>query len=223
MKSRRENSKGRRNFILQSLGVATSLAALPVLGKEVCALTPAQPEGPFYPENSALGEDNDLVWVKGKSSPAEGEIILIKGTVRDLQCQPVEGALVEIWQACHTGKYDHSGDPNPAKKDPNFQYWGQCMTDQNGQYLFRTVKPGAYPAGSGWVRPPHIHFHVKKIRYQELVTQLYFAGEALNSADLILRQLSKEEQEKVVRPLLPSGVIDQDAKICEFDVVLQPI
>lgn len=169
-------------------------------GAEVCvrALTPRQPEGPFYPVVPQVDTNADLVLMTGKNEPARGEIIIVQGQVTDQQCRPVQGVLVEIWQACHTGRYNHHADPNTAELDPNFQYWGKALTDANGNYRFRTIVPGAYPAGDGWVRPPHIHFKVSKLGYVELITQMYFAGDALNADDLILQRLSKAQQERVV-------------------------
>ena len=46
--------------------------------------------------------------------------------------------------------------------DPHFGGWGRCLTDENGNYYFKTIKPGAYPmpnGGNNW-RPAHIHFSI---------------------------------------------------------------
>lgn len=96
-------------------------------------------------------------------------------------CHSLQGALVDLWQACATGKYHHSSDPNTAEVDPDFQYWAKVYTDHEGYARVRTIKPGAYRADSNWVRPPHIHFIVSAPGYQDLTTQMYFDGEALKS------------------------------------------
>lgn len=160
--------------------------------------TPAQVEGPFYPVMDQLDTDADLILVKGSQRVAKGQVVIIQGVVTDQNCQPVKSVLVEIWQACHTGKYDHPSDPNPAPLDPDFQYWGKAVTNEKGEYRFRTVVPGAYQADQNWMRPPHVHFKISKLGYMELITQMYFAGHSLNSKDLILQRLSKPEQEKLV-------------------------
>ena len=74
------------------------------------------------------------------------------------------------------------------------------MTDENGQYRFRTIIPGAYQADVDWMRPPHIHFKVSKRGYIELITQMYFAGEELNHADKILQRTPRAEQHKLIVP-----------------------
>lgn len=185
------------------LGKLLVAAPVSVLGaKQVlaqsCGLTPEQTEGPFYPIADQLDKDNDLTFVKGSKKKALGEECIIKGVVRNERCEPVAGALVEIWQACATGKYNHPGDPNPAKLDPNFQYWGRATTNSKGEYFFKTIMPGAYQATSTWKRPPHIHFKVHLRGFQELTTQMYWGGNALNKNDRILQSMSREERELVI-------------------------
>ncbi len=163
-----------------------------------CGLTPEQTEGPFYPIQDQADKNNDLTQVKGKFGSATGKIALLRGVIQDDFCRPIKGAMVEIWQACHTGKYNHPSDPNPAKLDPNFQYWGQAITNEKGEYFFKTIVPGAYPADNTWIRPPHIHFKVHLRGYEELTSQLYWKGHPLNKKDRILQSLSKEERDRVV-------------------------
>jgi protocatechuate 3,4-dioxygenase beta subunit len=194
----------RRNLIKNSLLTGAALMALPhrlqAQSQQQCSRlkTPVQPEGPFYPIVDQLDKDADLIHIKGSQKIAHGQVVMVQGVVIDQNCQPVSGVLVEIWQACHTGKYNHSSDPNPAPLDPNFQYWGKAVTNERGEYRFRTIVPGAYPAGQNWVRPPHIHFKVSKRGYMELITQMYFAGHKLNDLDLILQRVPKADQKKLV-------------------------
>lgn len=215
-----DKTLARRTFL--KMGI-TSVVAVGSLAKaaEIClSATPEQTEGPFYPIKDQADKDWDLVAVRGRHQPAQGEVIFIQGTVYDLNCQPVPGALVEIWQACKSGKYNHPNDPNTAPLDPDFQYWGQAVTDAQGRYMFRTIKPGAYPADTNWWRPPHVHYKVHKRGYIELTTQLYFEGEAFNNTDKILQRLSRAEQEKVIRPLRDSG---HGEKTLEFDLTIEKL
>ncbi len=192
----------RRNLIRNGLLTTAALMALPLksAAAEKClpGKTPPQVEGPFYPVVDQLDTDSDLIQVQGSNVGAKGKIVIIEGVVTDQLCVPVAGALVEIWQACETGKYNHPSDPNPAALDPNFQYWGKAVTDSQGRYRFRTIIPGAYQASGDWKRPPHVHFKVSRLGYIELITQMYFAGESLNDKDLILKRLKKSDQAKVI-------------------------
>lgn len=204
---------GSRRGFLKKTGLAltaiTGLKTLDAKAAEVCGITAPQPRGPFYPVVNQLDKDTDLTSVQGSAAQAVGEVVWVTGTVKDQDCAPVAGVLVEIWQACASGRYNHPNDPNPAPLDPNFQYWGRAITDAKGHYAFKTIRPGAYPADRNWVRPPHIHFRAMKRGYHELITQMYFAGEALNADDRILRSLSPRDQaEAVVDFQVPPGGVE---------------
>ena len=221
----------RRNLLRYSMfgaGIASvANLALPSVANAApfCSgvATPIQPEGPFYPIHDQLDKDNDLVRVHSRSQQASGQLIYVLGHVLDSKCRPVEGALVEIWQACESGRYNHENDPNTAPLDPNFQYFGKVITDKRGQYIFRTIIPGEYPAGDGWIRPPHIHFRVAKRGYFELITQMYFAGNQLNSKDRILMSLPPSEQAAVVVEFAKSTTseFEPNSGVGRFDITLR--
>lgn len=219
-------NRSRRNALrvgLLGVGVTAVTTAMGQ-SRNLCALTPAQTEGPFYPVKDQLDKDTDLTTVRGSNGQAKGEVIFIQGVVTDQNCVPVPETLVEIWQACVTGKYNHPNDPNPAPLDPNFQYWGRAVTDTQGVYRFKTIIPGAYPADTGWVRPPHIHFKVQKRGYAEMITQLYFDGNALNAKDRILMSLPATERSKVVVPLVPTQIPTGGfVKVATFNITVQKI
>jgi protocatechuate 3,4-dioxygenase beta subunit len=86
----------------------------------------------------------------------------MKGSVRDIDGQSVEDVTVDLWQANAAGRYRHPHDPNTAPLDEDFQGWAIVPSGKDGEFRFKTVFPGVYPAGEGWVRPPHIHFKVSK-------------------------------------------------------------
>ncbi len=218
-----------RRQLLKSLGLGTGMIiGGAVIGQaaDLCGRTPQQTEGPFYPIKDQDDKDWDLTQLTGNNRKAEGEEVIIVGKVLDQNCKPIPGTLVEIWQACTTGKYNHPNDPNTATLDPNFQYWGKATTDSNGAYLFKTIIPGAYPADTGWIRPPHIHYKVHQWGYKELTTQLYFDGNQYNKTDRILNGVPKSERSKVVRPI-ETKIIDIPGeapathRVVQFDITLE--
>ncbi|WP_394174160.1 dioxygenase family protein [Thalassotalea litorea] len=161
-------------------------------------LTPGQTEGPFYPTRGQLDVDMDLTHIKGHTKKAEGQVIMVSGRVMDQFGDPVPQALIDIWQANSFGKYHHELDQRRVKIDKDFQGWGTLQTDNKGNYQFLSVKPGPYPADGKWIRPPHVHFKIAKRGYRELTTQMYFSGEPLNHKDLLLLELSEQEQRQLV-------------------------
>jgi protocatechuate 3,4-dioxygenase beta subunit len=166
---------------------------------------------------------DDLTRVVGAGEAALGDAIWVAGQVTERNCRPVAGARVEIWQACATGRYAHPRDGNPAALDPHFGYFGYAITDTDGRYLFKTVKPGPYPAGGSWVRPSHIHFRVDGPRLRRLTTQMYFAGDPYQERDSILNSVPVALRRKVVieparHPEHPQG----PENYFRFDLTLNP-
>lgn len=183
--------------------------------------TPEQTEGPFFPNSSQKDMDLDLTYIEGHDKRAEGQFIKVSGRIVDQYGMPVNQALIDIWQANSFGKYHHERDLRRVKVDENFQGWGTVQTDDNGFYHFRSVKPGPYPADGKWMRPPHIHFKVAKRGYRELTTQMYFSEEPLNQRDLLLLELSEQEQKQLIVDFKP----DKQRRFLNgnFDIVLSKI
>ena len=138
----------------------------------VTYFTPAQQEGPYYPVNKLDDRDNDLAELVGAEGVPNGQILAFDGTVYDANGMPLEGFTIEIWQTDAAGVYLHPGDPDTDSRDPNFQFYGEAVTDATGHYSFRTLFPGQYEP-----RPRHIHVKVKRDGQELLTTQFYFAGE----------------------------------------------
>ena len=109
------------------------------------------------------GED-DLTRLAPGRPQASGDAIVISGRVVDEGFRPVRRTLIEVWGANAHGRYSHLIDAgrNDSPLDPNFYGFGRLMTDDDGRYRVRTIKPGAYIARKdiAWWRPPHVHFSV---------------------------------------------------------------
>jgi len=211
----------RRQVLEMSLtlgGIALSLPLSSVLAQTGLRRTPDQVLGPFYPVTKPLDQDTDLTSIQGKPGRAEGQVIHLMGRVLDLQGNPVPGARVEIWQVNMHGRYTHPSDTNLAPLDPNFEGFEVQVTDAEGRYRFKTIKPGAYPATSEWMRPPHIHFDVTG-RLDKLVTQMYFAGESLNDKDRYLQGVTRKEA-LIAKLLPPTQDLEPDSFVVPWDIVL---
>ncbi len=218
----------RRKFLKLGMGVSAGTLMMgsifPKAWAASCGLTPPQTPGPFYPGESKFTAENDLTRVIADGPRALGQVIYVRGKVLDALCQPVEGANVEIWQACASGRYNNTKDPNPAPLDPNFRYWGETFTNSEGEYFFKTILPGAYPADKDWIRPAHIHFRVARLGFRELVTQMYFKGDPYNDKDFILQDLPTAERELVIVDFQPSAVGFEPGSLTgNFDVTLRAV
>ncbi|MCB0180481.1 MAG: protocatechuate 3,4-dioxygenase subunit beta [Anaerolineae bacterium] len=157
--------------------------------------------GPVYGHDDLNPLDNDLTKNSAINGEPIGERIIVVGRVTDEADRPVRNALLEVWQANATGRYWHKVDQHDAPLDPNFRGAGRVLTDENGEYRFVTIKPGAYPwrnHHNAW-RPPHIHFSIFGREFlSRLVTQMYFPGDPLLALDPIYNSIPDESARQLL-------------------------
>ncbi|HEY4324735.1 MAG TPA: hypothetical protein VGN20_12140 [Mucilaginibacter sp.] len=127
-------------------------------------VTPPVPEGPFY-KNEKLNRVDITEHKKG--TPIE---YIFK--VEDKNCNPVEGAIVDIWQCDADGVYSDFKQENTLE-----QTWlrGYQKTDKNGVCRFTSIFPGWYTG-----RITHLHAKVHMEGGTLLTTNLFFQKEVEN-------------------------------------------
>lgn len=210
------NARPRRREFLGTLAFGATLFTTRGLFAEELVRTPAQTEGPFYPNKLPLDTDNDLLIINDTITPAVGEVTHLTGRILDAKGDPIRNALVEIWQVDHNGAYIHTQDPHHAQHDSNFQGYGRFLTGSTGEYYFRTIKPVPYTG-----RTSHIHYKIRKGGKELLTTQCYVKGDPGNERDGIWRSLRDPKAREAVTidfsPVKGSRVGELAAK---FDVVL---
>jgi hydroxyquinol 1,2-dioxygenase len=122
-----------------------------------------------------------------------GPAALVSGRVLGLDGRPIEGALLDVWQAQTSGLYD-SQDPNLHEMHMR----GKFHTDAEGRYLVRTVRPVHYPIPSDgpvgamlratgrhpW-RPAHIHFVVSAEGYEPVTTHIFDSADEYLESDAV--------------------------------------
>ena len=181
----------RRDFAMGGLASAGIVLSSSARALQDRALTAESAMGPFYPVVRPADSDADLVWLKGHSQRAAGQVIEISGRVLDMKGNPIPGAAIELWQANAAGRYDHPSDPATAPLDPHFQSFAALRSDAKGAWRITTIKPGGYDSPIGH-RPPHIHFDIRG-RSHRNVAQLYFPEEAeRNAKDTLYKALGAD-------------------------------
>lgn len=202
----------RRRFLQSLSGLAAAAVAPGLLA--AAPLTPSQTSGPFYPVEFPLDDDNDLVQVKGRDRQAQGEIAELSGRLLDRNGRPLAGTRIEIWQCDANGRYRHPRDPNNSPIDPGFQGFGHAVSDQQGRYRFRTIRPVAYPG-----RTPHIHVAVHPEFETPFVTQLYVEGDPGNAGDFLYQRIPVE-QRGLVTTAFRRGAAADSPLLADWDLVL---
>ena len=201
----------------------SSTARSPRMPLVFLPLTLTERTGPVFGHSLIRENDNDLT-AQHVGEPL-GERIVVHGRVLDEHGRPVRGALVEVWQANAAGRYRHKVDGHDAPLDPNFSGAGRLLTDDDGRYFFKTIKPGAYPWGNhynAW-RPAHIHFSLFGAGIlSRLVTQMYFPGDPLQPIDPIFNSIPDEEaRQRLVSHLDMEHSQPDYALAYAFDIVLR--
>jgi protocatechuate 3,4-dioxygenase alpha subunit len=181
--------------------------------------TPAQTVGPFFHYGlpwkggadlvgkSDMGARPDLFpedhYVLNLSSPTglpAGQVVEIVGRVTDGNGDPVPDAMIEIWQANAAGRYrslDDARDDFPI--DPHFVGFGRSSTSIDGEYRFRTVRPGRVPGPDNTLQAPHLAVSVfGRGLAKRLVTRIYFADGDGNDSDPILARVPAERRDTLI-------------------------
>ncbi len=199
--------------------------------------TPSQTVGPFFhyglpwkggadltgqsdlgarPE--LFGEDHYMLNLSGPRGPIAGERIEIVGRVVDADGAPVPDAMIEIWQANAAGRYrSPDDDREDLPLDEGFVGFGRAATSDDGEYRFRTIRPGRVPGPGKSLQAPHIAVSVfGRGLIKRLATRIYFADGEDNDADPVLACVPPERRTTLIARRLEDSPVTW-----RFDIVLQ--
>lgn len=122
-----------------------------------------------------------------------GERIRVTGRVLDGAGQPIEDALVEIWQADAKGVF-----PGPQRTaNDGFTGFGRCGTgtDPERRFVFDTIRPGAPGPGQA----PHLSVIVfMRGMLVHVYTRIYFPEEAANTSDPVLNAVPEARRATLI-------------------------
>ncbi|MBC6715167.1 protocatechuate 3,4-dioxygenase subunit beta [Aurantimonas sp. DM33-3] len=206
-------------------GYKTSVTRSPQKAPISLDNTVSEMTGPVFGHDLIGETDNDLLRNFAQGGEPIGQRIIVHGRVLDETGRGVPGALLEFWQANAGGRYRHKKETYLAPLDPNFGGCGRTLTDADGSYRLRTIKPGAYPWPNGvndW-RPAHIHFSVFGHGFaQRLITQMYFEGDPLIWRCPIVATIpDRAAVERLIAPLDMNNAVPMDSRAYRFDIVLR--
>lgn len=162
---------------------------------------------------------NNLAKKVGSFYRAFGEIIFLQGTIVDSFGVPVEGAIVEIWQANAAGKYHTLLEENSEYIDKYFNMSGRTITDNLGNYYFISVMPGASTG-----RAPHVNMNIYHTKFGRLETEVYFENHPFNKTDYQYLAYDEDERKALTADVRHSDIFDTNSvKLCTFNIVMQGI
>lgn len=138
-----------------------------------CVVRPEQTEGPYFVEERLNRTDIRSDPTTGEVRPGAPLALAIQVSRLGVgRCEPLPGALVDVWHCDALGIYSDVHDPGFDTKGQKFLR-GYQVTDEEGIARFTTIYPGWYPG-----RTVHIHFKVRTdaaaARGREFTSQLYF-------------------------------------------------
>jgi catechol 1,2-dioxygenase len=146
--------------------------------------------GPFLRAGSPFRERG----AADMSDDTPGARVRISGKVHDIDSKgPIEGAVLDIWQASNDGLYE-----NQEESQPDYNLRGRYTTDENGTFEMVALMPTGYsvptdgPVGELLrvserppIRPAHIHLIVSAPGYETLITQIFVKGDPEIEQDVV--------------------------------------
>lgn len=178
----------RQEFILLSDTLGVSMLTDAINHRKPSGATESTVLGPFHIAGAPARAMGDTISMDGKGDPT-----WVCGRVVDLEGNPIEGALLDVWQTSSDGAYDIQ---DPDQPDMNLR--GLFTTGPDGRFFFRTVKPASYPVpddgpvgkmlvalGRHPMRPAHIHVIVGAPGFEPVTTHLFVGDDPYLDSDAV--------------------------------------
>lgn len=157
--------------------------------------------GPYYPISLCDGDNMDMTKIRsGIVHQAQGEKIIIKGCVKDINGNHAHGCLLEFWQPNANGVYRTPLTEADEKTDPWFTGYARHRTS-DGNFTLTTIKPGVNKDDEN-PRAPSITLTIFSDGITRVVTQLFFEGDPHNETDPLLLSIPKEMRNRLMMKAL---------------------
>ncbi|WP_246263205.1 dioxygenase [Parasphingopyxis algicola] len=182
--------------------------------------SPSDMEGPYFLDDAPFVKNGKI---KTMDEYKDDEPMVVRGTVKDVDGNPLPGVVIDMWSSTPDGKYGGIHDNIPVD-----YYRGKVKTDENGQFEAESTVPVPYripdsgPVGAmlemmgrhSW-RPAHVHLKVRHPGYRELITQLYFEEDEYVHSDCCEGIVPAE----FVYP----RIVEDGKRVLEADLVIEPV
>jgi protocatechuate 3,4-dioxygenase alpha subunit len=164
--------------------------------------TASQTVGPFFHIGlTHLRRDHVLQPVRNEAP------VTVRGRVLDGSAAPIRDVAIELWQAGADGTYDRVGARG----------FGRIYPDDDGNFTFSTIRPGAVPGPAQATQAPHLVVTLfMRGLLKQLMTRMYFPDDHRNATDPILALVPPERRETLI-----AHPADAASSVLHWDVVLQ--
>lgn len=165
-------------------------------------------------------------------SPTAGPALFASCRITDPGGHPLPLVEVDVWQASPVGLYENQDD---TQADMNLR--GTFVTDDDGRFWFRSVKPAGYPVPTGGpvgdllraqrrhpFRPAHLHFLAHKPGFKTLITQVFVDGDERLATDVVFgvtrHLIGTYRRRDGEAP--PAPEVDRPWYSLDYDFVMEP-
>jgi hydroxyquinol 1,2-dioxygenase len=211
----------RQEFILLSdtTGVSTLVEML-AYDASASSLTDNTVLGPFH----AAGAPDREYGESMLDDPDDGDRVVVRGTISDVDGKSVEGVVLDCWQNASNMFY--------AVQQPGiqseFNLRGIYHSRPDGSFEIRSIRPVPYPIpsdgpagdllkknGRNWWRPGHLHIWARHPDYKDLITHVFDVESDFLDGDAVFGV-----QRSLIREFKPD---DTGELATTFDIVLDRV
>jgi protocatechuate 3,4-dioxygenase beta subunit len=158
--------------------------------------------GPFYRSGSPY---------RAKLTPPfePGTVLVLTGRIWSFATKkPLANATLDLWQVDNQTLDYSSGSGG------NFKNRARLLTNEDGAFEFETVHPLPYSPGANFWRSPHIHFIATAAGHKQLVSEMFFKGDAKQDIDPLFHSA-------LVVPPQKKTINGKEYETAVFDIVLE--
>ncbi len=179
----------RQEFILLSDVLGVSMLVDAINNRKPSGASESTVLGPFH-----VADVPEMPMGTNICLDAKGEDMVISGRILDTEGKPIDGAVIDVWQANDEGFYD----VQQKGIQPDFNLRGVFRTGADGRYWFRAVKPKYYPIpddgpvgqllgalGRHPYRPAHLHYIIKAEGFETLTTHIFDPDDPYINSDAV--------------------------------------